>query len=171
MSNAETMGMLEKRYIEAAICGILVGNMYAPNGNPWPGPKFDYKLAWLEALDAHARNLLDSGAPALLMGDFNVIPTEQDVYKPERWKKDALFAPEARVEARPGGAFEVHFNPYAQPGMKGADDMRVLGVQMAKLTNSRGGCLGRGQPVLRPRPWAGCQDKAYLAPLSLWLTC
>jgi len=86
----------QSRYIEAAVCGILIGNMYAPNGNPWPGPKFDYKLAWMDALHAHAQALLESGAPALLMGDYNVIPTDQDVYKPERWKKDALFAPEAR---------------------------------------------------------------------------
>jgi exodeoxyribonuclease-3 len=86
----------QSRYIEAAVCGILIGNMYAPNGNPKPGPKFDYKLAWLDALDAHAHALLDSKAPALLMGDFNVIPTDEDVYKPERWLKDALFAPEAR---------------------------------------------------------------------------
>ena len=86
----------QSRYIEAAVCGILVGNMYAPNGNPKPGPKFDYKLAWLDALAAHAQELLDCGAPALLIGDFNVIPTDEDVYKPERWAKDALFAPEAR---------------------------------------------------------------------------
>ncbi len=86
----------QSRYIEAAVCGILIGNMYAPNGNPKPGPKFDYKLAWLDALDAHAQALLDSQAPAILMGDFNVIPTDEDVYKPERWIKDALFAPEAR---------------------------------------------------------------------------
>jgi exodeoxyribonuclease III len=90
----------QSRYIEAAVCGILIGNMYAPNGNPKPGPKFDYKLAWLDALEAHARNLLDSGAPALLIGDFNVIPTDIDVYKPERWLKDALFAPEAREKYR-----------------------------------------------------------------------
>jgi exodeoxyribonuclease-3 len=86
----------QSRYIEAAVCGVLVGNMYAPNGNPWPGPKFDYKLAWMDALHAHGQALLDSGAPALLMGDYNVIPTDDDVYKPERWKKDALFAPEAK---------------------------------------------------------------------------
>lgn len=90
----------QSRYIEAAVCGILIGNMYAPNGNPKPGPKFDYKLAWMDALDAHARDLIDSGAPALLMGDFNVIPTDADVYKPERWLKDALFAPEAREKFR-----------------------------------------------------------------------
>jgi exodeoxyribonuclease III len=86
----------QSRYIEAAICGVLVGNMYAPNGNPRPGPKFDYKLAWLDRLNEHAQALLDSGAPALLLGDYNVIPTKEDVYKPERWLKDALFAPEAR---------------------------------------------------------------------------
>ena len=90
----------QSRYIEAAICGILIGNMYAPNGNPWPGPKFDYKLAWLDALQAHARDLLDSKVPAILIGDYNVIPTEIDVYKPERWAKDALFAPQARDKYR-----------------------------------------------------------------------
>ena len=86
----------QSRYIEAAICGILIGNMYAPNGNPWPGPKFDYKLAWLDRLYDHARDLLDSGVPAVLMGDYNVIPTDIDAYKPERWAKDALFAPPAK---------------------------------------------------------------------------
>jgi exodeoxyribonuclease-3 len=86
----------QSRYIEAAVCGILVGNLYAPNGNPWPGPKFDYKLAWLDRLRDHGRALLDSELPAMLIGDFNVIPTERDVYKPERWAKDALFSPQAR---------------------------------------------------------------------------
>jgi exodeoxyribonuclease-3 len=86
----------QSRYIEAAVCGVLIGNMYAPNGNPKPGPKFDYKLAWLDRLKEHAQTLLDSGVPALLMGDYNVIPTDEDVYKPERWARDALFAPEAK---------------------------------------------------------------------------
>jgi exodeoxyribonuclease-3 len=90
----------QSRYIEAAVCGILVGNLYAPNGNPKPGPKFDYKLEWLDALHAHAQDLLDSKLPAILMGDYNVIPTPEDVYKPERWAKDALFAPEARETFR-----------------------------------------------------------------------
>ena len=88
------------RYIEAAVCGLLVGNLYLPNGNPWPGPKFDYKLAWMDRLHSHAQGLLDSGLPAMLIGDFNVIPTDADVYKPERWKKDALFSPEARAKFR-----------------------------------------------------------------------
>jgi exodeoxyribonuclease-3 len=88
----------QSRYIEAAVCGILVGNMYAPNGNPWPGPKFDYKLAWLDRLKAYAKELIDNDVPAILIGDYNVIPTELDVYKPERWAKDALFSPQARED-------------------------------------------------------------------------
>jgi exodeoxyribonuclease III len=86
----------QSRYIEAAICGILIGNLYAPNGNPWPGPKFDYKIAWMDRLYVHAQDLLDMSLPTMLIGDFNVIPTDQDVYKPERWAKDALFSPLAR---------------------------------------------------------------------------
>jgi exodeoxyribonuclease-3 len=86
----------QSRYLEAAVSGLLIGNLYAPNGNPWPGPKFDYKLAWMDRLHAHAQDLIDSNLPAMLIGDFNVIPTEIDVYKPERWAKDALFAPQAR---------------------------------------------------------------------------
>ena len=87
----------QSRYIEAAVAGVLVGGLYLPNGNPRPGPKFDYKLRWFEALLTHAQSLLDSGAPVILAGDYNVMPTEQDVYKPERWTEDALFAPEVRA--------------------------------------------------------------------------
>jgi exodeoxyribonuclease-3 len=90
----------QSRYIEAAVCGILIGNLYAPNGNPWPGPKFDYKLEWLNRLHEHGQELLDSGLPTLLIGDFNVIPTDIDVYKAERWAKDALYAPQAREKYR-----------------------------------------------------------------------
>jgi exodeoxyribonuclease-3 len=86
----------QSRYLEAAVCGILIGNMYAPNGNPWPGPKFDYKLEWLDRLYDHAQALIDGKVPALLIGDYNVIPTPLDVYKEERWAKDALYAPQAR---------------------------------------------------------------------------
>jgi len=88
----------QSRYLEAAVCGVLIGCLYLPNGNPWPGPKFDYKLAWMDRLHAHAGNLLGSGVPAMLIGDFNVIPTDQDVYKPERWAKDALASPEAKAK-------------------------------------------------------------------------
>lgn len=85
------------RYIEATVNNLLIGCLYLPNGNPAPGPKFDYKLAWFERLTKHASNLLESGKPVLLTGDFNVMPTEKDVYKPERWVNDALFRPETRA--------------------------------------------------------------------------
>lgn len=85
------------RYIEANVNGIVVGCLYLPNGNPAPGPKFDYKLKWLERLTAHAAQLFASDMPVVLTGDYNVIPTEIDVYKPERWVKDALFRPDTRA--------------------------------------------------------------------------
>ena len=88
---------LHSRYIEAAVNGVLVAGLYLPNGNPRPGPKFDYKLAWFERLIAHAAELMASGMPVVIAGDFNVMPTERDVYKPERWLDDALFAPEVRA--------------------------------------------------------------------------
>lgn len=88
------------RYIEAAIGGLIVGCLYLPNGNPAPGPKFDYKLRWFERLTSYAQSLLDSGAPVVLAGDFNVMPTELDVYAPERWVDDALFRPEVREAYR-----------------------------------------------------------------------
>lgn len=87
---------LHSRYIEAIIDGIVIGCLYLPNGNPAPGPKFDYKLQWFERLGLHAAGLLASGQPVILTGDFNVMPTELDVYKPERWVDDALFRPETR---------------------------------------------------------------------------
>jgi exodeoxyribonuclease-3 len=87
----------QSRYLEAAVNGYLIACLYAPNGNPAPGAKFDYKLRWFERLAARAKHLLASEAPALLVGDFNVIPTDLDVYKPERWVDDALFRPEARA--------------------------------------------------------------------------
>jgi exodeoxyribonuclease-3 len=84
------------RYIEAAVNGILVGCLYLPNGNPAPGPKFDYKLRWFERLIAHAGELLALDRPVVLAGDYNVMPTDLDVYAPERWRDDALFRPEVR---------------------------------------------------------------------------
>jgi exodeoxyribonuclease-3 len=88
---------IHSRYIEALVNGILVGCLYLPNGNPAPGPKFDYKLEWFKRLTAHAQELLKSGTPVVLTGDYNVMPTELDVYKPERWLDDALFRPETRT--------------------------------------------------------------------------
>jgi exodeoxyribonuclease-3 len=84
------------RYIEALVRGITIGCLYLPNGNPAPGPKFDYKLRWFERFTDHARELLGKSGQVILAGDYNVIPTELDVYKPERWVDDALFRPETR---------------------------------------------------------------------------
>lgn len=86
----------QSRYLEAAVHGIVVGALYLPNGNPQPGPKFDYKLRWMQRLLGHARSLVDLPHPAVLMGDFNVIPSDLDVYDPKAWKRDALFQPEVR---------------------------------------------------------------------------
>jgi len=86
----------QSRYIEAAVRGMVVGCLYLPNGNPQPGPKFDYKLAWFDRLIAHAAGLLRGGFPAILAGDFNVVPTDLDIYDTRSWKRDALLQPEAR---------------------------------------------------------------------------
>ena len=86
----------QSRYIEGTVNGLQIGCLYLPNGNPAPGPKFDYKLRWFERLAAHSAVLLTAGIPVVLAGDFNVMPTELDVYKPERWVDDALFRPEVR---------------------------------------------------------------------------
>ena len=87
----------QSRYIEAAVDGVLVACLYLPNGNPQPGPKFDYKLAWFERLLSHAAGLFATGQPVVLAGDFNVIPTELDVYNPKSWLRDALFQPASRA--------------------------------------------------------------------------
>lgn len=87
----------QSRYLEAEINNIVVGCLYLPNGNPAPGPKFDYKLKWMDRFIQHAATLQVSGKPVVLTGDYNVIPSEHDVYKPERWVDDALFRPETRA--------------------------------------------------------------------------
>jgi len=91
---------LHSRYIEGDIDGLTVGCIYLPNGNPAPGPKFDYKLAWFRRLNAYARTLLKSERAVILCGDFNAVPTERDAYKPERWVGDAVFFPETREAYR-----------------------------------------------------------------------
>lgn len=87
----------QARYLEAAVNGVVVASIYLPNGNPNPGPKFDYKIAWLERLIAHAAGLLATGAPVVLAGDYNVVPTEADIYQPNKWAGDALVDPKARA--------------------------------------------------------------------------
>lgn len=87
---------VQSRYVEAAAHGVIVASLYAPNGNPQPGPKFEFKTRWLARLEAHAAELLASGHPVVLAGDFNIIPEPRDVYAPERWLDDALFHPAVR---------------------------------------------------------------------------
>jgi exodeoxyribonuclease-3 len=86
----------QSRYLEAAVDGVLIGCVYLPNGNPQPGPKFDYKLAWFKRLQVHARKLLKENVPAVLAGDFNVAPTPLDIYPTRSWDNDALVQPESR---------------------------------------------------------------------------
>lgn len=88
---------VQSRYLEAEVNGITVACLYLPNGNPAPGPKFDYKLRWFERFIQRAQALLAGGRPVVLAGDYNVIPTARDVYKPERWVDDALFRAETRA--------------------------------------------------------------------------
>ena len=84
------------RYLEAAVQGVIVGCLYLPNGNPQPGPKFDYKLRWFDRLIRHAATLYASGHPVVLAGDYNVVPTDFDIYDPKSWRRDALLQPETR---------------------------------------------------------------------------
>ena len=86
----------QSRYLEAETKGLIVASIYLPNGNPQPGPKFDYKLAWFERLIAHARTLHESGKPVVLAGDLNVVPTNADIYNPWAWRLDAVMQPESR---------------------------------------------------------------------------
>ena len=87
----------QARYVEAAIHGMLVASIYLPNGNPWPGPKYDYKLAWFARLIDHAHSLREAGVPALLIGDFNVVPTEHDIYRTTSYRDNALLQPDVRA--------------------------------------------------------------------------
>jgi exodeoxyribonuclease III len=87
----------QSRYIEAAVEGVIISSLYAPNGNPQPGPKFDYKVAWLKRLAAHAATLHAADVPVVLAGDYNVVPTDRDIYPTKSWAKDALVQPASRA--------------------------------------------------------------------------
>ncbi|RZI67908.1 MAG: exodeoxyribonuclease III [Variovorax sp.] len=87
----------QSRYLEAVVDGVVIGCLYLPNGNPQPGPKFDYKLAWFDRFNAHAAKLFKSGLPVVLCGDYNVVPTDADIYNPASWRDDALLQPESRA--------------------------------------------------------------------------
>src|SRR5437868_10415713 len=86
----------QARYIEAAVNGVIVTSLYAPNGNPQPGPKFDYKLAWIKRLNRHAATLYKAGIPVVLAGDTNVVPTDRDIYPTKSYDDDALLQPASR---------------------------------------------------------------------------
>lgn len=86
----------QARYLEAAVNGLILASIYLPNGNPQPGPKFDYKLAWFKRLNRHAKELLETGLPVVLAGDYNVVPSDADIYKTSSWDEDALLQPESR---------------------------------------------------------------------------
>ena len=90
----------QARYMEAAVNNVLIGCLYLPNGNPQPGPKFDYKLAWFERLIGYAEELIGTGVPVVLAGDYNVVPTDFDIYNPRSWLNDALLQPESREAYR-----------------------------------------------------------------------
>jgi exodeoxyribonuclease-3 len=90
----------QSRYIEAAVQGTLIGCIYLPNGNPQPGPKFTYKLAWFERLIRHAADLLAANVPVVVAGDYNVVPTDADIYDTRSWAKNALLQPESRASFR-----------------------------------------------------------------------
>jgi exodeoxyribonuclease-3 len=94
------LGDDQARYIEAAVNGVLIASLYAPNGNPQPGPKFDYKLAWTERLIAHAGDLFAMGVPVVLAGDYNIVPEERDIYPTRSYDKNALVQPQSRVAYR-----------------------------------------------------------------------
>jgi exodeoxyribonuclease-3 len=149
----------QSRYIEAAVNGILVACLYLPNGNPAPGPKFDYKLRWFERLHKRARELIDTGAPVVLCGDYNVMPTELDVYKPERWLDDALFRPETRASlpqaARPGLDRMRCANP------SGRSHLHLLGLLPRRLRPQRRPAHRppAAQPSLAPKLKAAGVDR------------
>jgi exodeoxyribonuclease-3 len=90
----------QSRYLEADVMGVRVASLYLPNGNPQPGPKFDYKLAWMERLRVHAARLLEAGLPVVLAGDYNVIPNDDDIWDATAMRDDALRQPESLAAYR-----------------------------------------------------------------------
>jgi exodeoxyribonuclease-3 len=90
----------QARYLEAAVFGVVVTSIYLPNGNPHPGPKFTYKMAWFERLLAHAAALAASGHPVVLAGDYNVVPSDADIYATRSWLDNALLQPQPRAAYR-----------------------------------------------------------------------
>jgi exodeoxyribonuclease III len=129
----------QSRYIEAAVNGVLIGCLYAPNGNPQPGPKFIYKLAWLARLASHAATLHASGAPVVLAGDFNVVPTERDIYPTKSWKDDALVQPESRQ------AFRCFIEQGWMDAIRALQHAEPMGARRRAAHRSSVAQCGRGQ--------------------------
>ncbi len=151
----------QSRYIEAAVNGVLIGCLYLPNGNPAPGPKLDYKLAWFEALTRHAADLLASGAPVVLAGDYNVMPTDLDVYKPERFADNALFHPEVRGLQPPAGPGLDRRGAHAPPR---DTHLHLLGLSPERLCARRG--TAHRSPTTQPSaraPPRGCRGRPQRA--------
>ena len=125
----------QSRYIEAAVDGVLVACIYLPNGNPQPGPKFDYKLAWFDRLIAHAAELYAAGVPAVLAGDYNVVPTDLDIYPTKSWANDALLQPESRAAFQRLARDRLdRRDPHAASR---GPDVHVLGLQAGSLASRR----------------------------------
>ena len=161
----------QSRYIEAAVGGVLIACLYLPNGNPRPGPKFEYKLRWFERLREHLASLIGLDAPVVIAGDYNVMPTELDVYAPERWLDDALFAPEVRAAFQrlldQGWTDAIrHLHPDEQiytfwKYWRGSFE-RDAGLRLDHflLNGQATGRLARAEVDRRPRSWEKTSDHA-----------
>jgi exodeoxyribonuclease-3 len=161
----------QSRYIEAAVNGVLIAGLYLPNGNPRPGPKFDYKLRWFERLHDHLAGLFALDATVVVAGDFNVMPTDLDVYAPERWRDDALFAPEVRqayAELVAQGWTDAlrHFHPdeqiytfwkYWRQSFERDAGLRIDHILLNRPAAKR---LVAAEVDLRPRGWEKTSDHA-----------
>lgn len=162
---------VQSRYIEAAVAGVLVAGLYLPNGNPRPGPKFDFKLRWFDRLHDHLSGLVGLDAPVVVAGDFNVMPTERDVYVPERWVDDALFAPEVRAayhrlleQGWSDAIRQLHpdetiytFWKYWRRSFERDAGLRIDHILLNPIAGKR---LKRAEVDRRPRGWEKTSDHA-----------
>ena len=121
----------QSRYIEAAVNGVLIACLYAPNGNPQPGPKFDYKLAWHKRLNSHAKSLMEAGIPVVLAGDFNVAPTPADVYSTKSYDDNALVQPQSRKAF--AELSEAGMDRFRPQSLSRSDRLYILGLPAQPL--------------------------------------
>ena len=162
---------VQSRYIEAAVNGVLIAGLYLPNGNPRPGPKFDFKLRWFDRLHKHMAGLIDLDAPVMVAGDYNVMPTDMDVYAPARWRDDALFAPEVRAAWQrlldQGWTDALrHLHPHDTiytfwKYWRGSFERNAgLRIDHFLLNSTAVDCLVDAQVDTRPRAWEKTSDHA-----------